>query len=84
MKWASVNRTTRVFENKFEEWLQTIIHEFKKTPGPGRPKYIDFAEASERTKKRRTENLSIVSPDRLYFVCSSVLRKSGHSEMSSQ
>ena len=71
----------RVFENKFEEWLQTIIHEFKKTPGPGRPKYIDFAEASERTKKTRNENLSIVS---VYFACSSVLRKSGHSEMSSQ
>ena len=48
----------------------------------GRPTVVSFEATSDKTKRRKTEELMTISPNRLYFATSNVLKREGHSDTS--
>ena len=80
-KWQLVNRTRKTFLEKHAGWLATEIFDVpaeKQSESRGRP-VSPFEDASEKTKKRRTADLVKISPPRLLYAETTVLRKEGHS-----
>ena len=76
-KWTAVHRSKTQFELKYDEWLEIIAYQQPQSSShSGRP-HGSFAEASERTKRRKTDVLMHTSPNRLVYATSRVLKKGG-------
>lgn len=85
-KWRQVKRTEKFFFEKFENWLAVFVpfKELKlvvKTPNKprtGRP-LSDFNRSSERTKRRKTENVRAnTCVEELCYATQMSLRESGN------
>ena len=77
IRWKHASRNRNYLINRNKDWLATKVYQ-----GPlvetsakcrGRPRSESFQESSEKTKKRKTEELVKTTPPRLVFAASRVL-----------
>ena len=85
IKWKTVNRTKKLFLSKYQGWLAVKVYQntdnetHKKSRG--RPRAESFQGSSEKTKRRKIAELVNISPQRLTYATSRVLRKEGQSRL---
>ncbi|XP_063361402.1 uncharacterized protein LOC134650378 [Cydia amplana] len=80
-KWSAARNTKARFLDNNVEWLKGCISLPKAGISPGRPQKT-FLELSERSKRRKTEELRSLNTDELTFATQMKLRETGKLEAS--
>ena len=85
LKWKTVNRNKNLFLSKYEGWLAVKVYKNPANETPkksrGRPRAESFQGSSEKTKRRKTAELVNITPQRLTYATSRVLRMEGQSRL---
>ncbi|CAG9783367.1 unnamed protein product [Diatraea saccharalis] len=80
-KWSTARNTKARFLENNSKWLKGTISLPKAGLSPGRPQKV-FADLSERSKRRKTEDLRSSDFDELAYATQMKLRKTGEVEAS--
>lgn len=85
IRWKRANRNRKYLVSKNKEWLAIKVYQSPLVEASGRcrgrPRSESFQESSEKTKRRKTEELVNKTPQRLVFAASRVLKMKGQTQL---
>lgn len=85
IRWKRASRNRNYFVNRNKDWLTTKVYQSPSDEARakcrGRPRSESLQESSEKTTRRKTEELANTTPQRLVYAASRVLKKRGQPQL---